>query len=242
MLKSLQSAKTGLLGQMTRNDLIANNLANAATDGFKREIARQTIEEPPGEPGVRELSISSVTDFSKGFYQPTGNEFDVSIETEGFFVVEKDGKEFYTRSGSFRMDDEGKMVSQQGYMLQGSSGPVTIDVEEGVPTIAPDGSVRVGATTAGAIKVVKFEDPSALIRSGANLFQAAEGQMAEDIESTEVQLLTGFKEGSNVNAVSEMVSMLTALRTYQAIEKSVQSADQILDTMINQVGRVRGSG
>ncbi len=242
MLKSLQSAKNGLLGQMTRNDLIANNLANAATDGFKREIARQTIEETPGQPGVREQVVTSVTDFSKGYYLPTGNEFDVSIETEGFFVVQKDGEDFYTRTGSFRLDENGKMVTRDGSVLQGGSGALTIDLEEGVPTIATDGSVRVGETTAGAIKVVKFEDPSGLVRAGANMFQAAEGQSAEDVETTEIQLLTGFKEGSNVNAVSEMVSMLTALRTYQAIEKSVQSADQILDTMINQVGRVRGSG
>jgi flagellar basal-body rod protein FlgG len=242
MLKSLDTAKTGLLGQVTRNDLIANNLANAATDGFKREVARQTSEAPPGRAEARELTISSVTDFTKGFYQPTGNEMDVSIENDGFFVVENDGELLYTRSGSFRLDDTGRMVTQNGYVLQGGSGPITIDPEEGVPTIATDGSVRVGQTTAGTIRVVRFGDSAALLRAGANLFRAGEGQQPEDVEISDVQLLTGFKEGSNVNAVSEMVSMLTALRTYQAIEKSVQSADQILDVMINQVGRVRGSG
>jgi flagellar basal body rod protein FlgG len=242
MIKSLETAKQGLLNQVSRNDIIANNLANSATTGFKREIARQTIEPTADDPNARELIVSSVTDHAMGSFRRTHNEFDLAIEHEGFFVVEKDGEEYFTRVGNFRLNETGEIATASGFVLQGSSGPIKIDIEEGQPTIAQDGSVKVEENAKGTVRVVRFDNPAALERAGANLFKAPEGQQPQDVEATEVSLLTGFIEDSNVNAIKEMVSMITALRAYQAIEKSVQSADETLDTMINRVGRVRGSG
>ena len=126
MLKSLEAASKGLLGQVIRNDVIANNLANASTSGFKREISRFALEAPAGDPNARELVVSSVSDHSKGYFNATGGELDLVIEGDGFFVVEKDGEEYFTRTGSFRLDEIGQIVTESGYALQGTSGPITV--------------------------------------------------------------------------------------------------------------------
>lgn len=264
MLKSLRIGARGLLAQVAKNDIIANNLANAATSGFKREIARFSTSgtgvpangPSPAAVGARAgggadagsvspgapvgPQVSSVTDLTAGPVAHTGNPLDLAIDGNGFFVVEDGGAERYTRAGTFQLNDQGELVTGSGAVLQGTSGPLTVDPTRGKPQFATDGTLSVGSNIVGRVRVVRFDKPSALERKGDNLF-AAKGESPTELDAQDVRVLPGVVEGSNVNAVREMINMISALRTYQASQKSIQASDQILDTMINRVGRAPAS-
>ncbi len=173
--------------------------------------------------------------------KPTGNPLDLAVDGDGFFVVEVDGETRYTRAGDFQLNDQGEIVLPSGARLQGASGPLVVDVSQGEPAFAPDGTLSVGGATVGRVRVVRFDDPSVLEPAGGNTFRAPDGA-ARDVDAANLRVVSGFVEASNVNPVREMVQMIEALRTYEASEKSVQAADQILDTLINRVGRVPSQG
>ncbi len=242
MLKGLRVASKGLITQVVKNDIIANNLANASTAGFKRELARFSRETAGTDNSLRELVISSSTDFGRGYVRRTGNPMDLAIEGDGFFVVETPDGERYTRAGSFSLNERGELVTAGGFRVLSTSGPVVVDLEEGRLEIANDGTVSVGGISKSALRIVRFRDVSRLERQGGNLFMAGREAGQEDLDQARVNVLTGFLEGSNVNPLEEIVNMISALRTYQAIEKSVKASDEVLDTMINRIGRVPEGG
>ncbi len=231
MIESLKQGREGMLVQVAKNDVIANNLANAATSGFKRELAR--IVESEQEAVV---AADSATDTTIGSYRNTGQPLDVAVDGDGFFVVSRNGEELLTRNGEFRVSDDGKLVTASGESVVGAGGEIAIDVTLGAPAIGPDGTVSVGGEIVGALKLVQVGDVNALTRQGANLFAVAD-EARQDVPAEQTRVMPGFVEGSNVNPVREMVDMIAAMRTYQANEKSVRAADEILDVMINRVGR-----
>ena len=185
--------------------------------------------------------MASAVDVRPGDIRPTGNPLDLAVDGDGFFVVEVDGETRYTRAGDFQLDDQGRIVLPSGARLQGTSGELVVDVTQGAPAFAPDGTLSVGGATVGRVRLARFDDPSVLTPAGGNTFTAPEGT-ATDVDSGDVRVVSGFVEASNVNPVREMVQMIEALRTYEASEKAVQAADQILDTLINRVGRVPAQG
>jgi flagellar basal-body rod protein FlgF len=243
MLKSLESASKGLLAQAVKNDVIANNLANAATTGFKRELAKfsQEIATSPDGRQQRSLEVSSATDFSSGAVRSTNNPMDVAINGQGFFVVETPEGERYTRVGSFSMNENNELITTSGHPILGSSGRITVSLEEGGIEFGNDGTISVNQSSIGALRVVRFEDPAVLQRQGEGLFRAAAGADPEDMDQAAVSIRPGFVEDSNVNALREMTEMISALRTFQIIEKSIKASDEVLDTMINQAGRLPSS-
>jgi flagellar basal-body rod protein FlgF len=244
MLKSLESASQGLLAQAIKNDIIANNLANVATTGFKRELARFSRETAAARGGGLTrggVEASSVTDFSSGPVRPTGNPMDVAIDGGGFFVVETPEGERYTRLGSFSLNENNELITTSGHPVLGSSGRITVSLEGGSVLVGNDGSISVGNASVGALRVVQFEDPSVLEKEGEGLFRPAADAIPTDVNPATVSVLPGFLEGSNVNALREMTEMISALRTFQIIEKSIKASDEVLDTMINQSGRLPSS-
>lgn len=259
MIKSLNTAATGMQAQQTNLDVIANNLANVNTSGFKKSRAEfedlmyHTVKEPGAATGLTSVSPTGVQiglgvrtssiqkDFDQGSALVTKGPLDIQIEGSGFFqVMTSDGQVAYTRDGSFKKDPSGKIVDKNGNALQPE---ITIPPNARGIEISPSGEVSViqdqqtVPQQLGQIDIVTFINPSGLKSVGKNLFIQTG---ASGIPSTvrpglngSGYLAQGQIEGSNVNIVDEMVNMITAQRAYETNSKVIQSADQMLQSTNN---------
>ncbi len=258
MIRSLYTAATGMLAQQLNLDVIANNLANVNTPGFKKsradfqDLMYQVIKEPGvttqtgGGPtgiqvglGVRPEAVGKI--FTQGDFVSTGNNLDVAIEGEGFLQVTlPNGNTAYTRSGALKLDQDGNLVTSDGYLI---SPTITIPANSLGITIAPDGTISARnpgsptPTTVGSLETVRFQNPAGLRAMGKNLFEetAASGSAGTGTpgETGFGTLAQGFLESSNVTVVDEIVQMVTGQRAYEANSKVIQTADQILQNAIN---------
>lgn len=259
MIRALYTSATGMQAQETNIDVISNNLANVNTTGFKKSTASfqdllyQTVVEP-GAPsssttanptgiqvgmGVKTASVQKV--FSQGDLQSTNNPLDVAIEGDGFFQVQlPDGTAAYTRSGSFRLSQEGTLVTSDGYTLDPA---ITIAPEVESITIGKDGKVftkspgAAANTEVGTITAVRFPNNSGLKATGQNLYIESEssGTPTTGTFSEEGfgRLSQGFLESSNVSVVEQVVNMITAQRAYEASSKGISTSDEMLSQAIN---------
>ncbi|HOQ88773.1 MAG TPA: flagellar basal-body rod protein FlgG [Candidatus Hydrogenedentes bacterium] len=260
MIRSLFTAATGMMGQQMTIDTIANNLANVNTTGFKKsrvnfqDLMYETIKPAGSETtagttipegiqighGVRPSAISKV--FSPGAAIQTGNPLDLMIEGDGFFQIElPDGTTAYTRDGAFKRNQEGNIMTADGYSL---TPVINIPEDAELIIVSTDGnvSVRVPGDNApqvvGTIQLTRFANPAGLdARLGRNLFLETpasgapiEGQAGLDGFGTIAQ---GFLENSNVQVVDEIIQMIIAQRAYEANSKVIQSADEMLQTANN---------
>jgi len=257
MIRSLWISKTGLDAQQTKMDVIANNLANVSTNGFKRaravfeDLLYQTIRQPGAQSsqqtqlpsglqlgvGVRPVATESI--FTQGNLQQTGNSRDVAIQGEGFFqVLMPDGTTAYTRDGAFQSDINGQFVTSSGYVVQPA---ITIPPNTLNITIARDGTVSAlvpGAATpiqVGNIQLASFVNPAGLQKVGENLYlqTASSGVANPNAPGTNgLGLLNqGFVETSNVNVVEELVGMIQTQRAYEINSKSIETSDQMLQRL-----------
>ena len=257
MIRSLWISKTGLDAQQTQMDVIANNLANVSTSGFKRQRAvfedllYQTIRQPGAQSsqqtqlpsglqigtGVRPVATERI--FIQGNLQQTGNEKDVAINGAGFFqILLPDGTTAFTRDGSFQVDSQGQLVTSSGFTVQPA---ISIPVNAQSITIGRDGTVSVllaGATAptqVGALQLATFINPAGLQAKGENLFveTAASGTANANTPGTNgAGLLTqGYIETSNVNVVEELVNMIQTQRAYEINSKAITTSDQMLQKL-----------
>lgn len=178
-----------------------------------------------------------VTDFSEGSFAETGGKFDIAIKGPGFFRVEgEDGEVYYTRNGAFTLNRNGELVTMEGYRVLGSRGPITINDSEDV-TITKDGQIISNGNVVGNLNVVDLENSEFLRKVGNNLFT-----MVEDVEPEEIpfdgEILQGYLEESNVDAIKEMVEMITLLRNFEMGQKAIRVQDEMLDKSSNELGRV----
>jgi len=251
MLRSLQMARKAMQIEQVRVDMLANNLANVATTGFRQVLTRVTEEgATPGAEGMpgpvagdltatRDLLVSQATDIRHGAIAPTGRQQDVALVSRGFFVVQgADGVEAYTRDGSFHLDDGGRLVTAGGQQVMGTGGP--IEVGAGVFEVQNDGAVLVDGQLRGRLRVVDFPDATRLSHRGDSLLTAVEGQDAADIPATEVSVLQGHLEGSNVDPVRTLVDMIAAQRAFEVQSKMLQATDESLQKSVNNLSAVRG--
>lgn len=259
MLKSLNTAATGMAAQQTNMDVIANNIANVSTSGFKRSRAEfedlmyQTQKEPGAATGANAVSPNGVQvglgvrtsaiqkDFANGSAQVTKNPLDIQIEGSGFFqVLTPDGEVAYTRDGAFKKDPQGRIVDKNGNLLQPE---ITVPSNVAGIEVAPSGEVRVitglsdAPQTIGNIEVTNFVNPAGLKAVGKNLFtqSPSSGQPVASrpgLNGTGY-LAQGQLEASNVNIVDEMVNMITAQRAYETNSKVIQASDQMLQSVNN---------
>ncbi len=254
MLRALWTAATGMRAQQLHIDVIANNLANVDTVGFKRtridfqDLMYQTLR-PPGADsttttkiptgiqvglGVRPAALEKI--FLQGNFKQTGNPLDIAIEGKGFFRIQlPNGEIAYTRAGAFKLDDQGRIVTSDGYPLD----PIITIPQNAIDiSIGEDGTVSVlqpGATTytqVGQITLVDFPNPAGLRAIGRNLFKETDTSGAP-IEGTPGQdqfgtLAQGYIEASNVDVVEEMVNLIIAQRAYEANSRAIQTGDDML--------------
>lgn len=257
MIRSLWISKTGLDAQQTQMDVIANNLANVSTNGFKRaravfeDLIYQTLRQPGAHSsqqtqlpsgmqigtGVRAVATERI--FTQGNLQQTGNRLDVAIQGQGFFqVLLPDGTTAYTRDGSFQSNSQGQLVTSSGFAVQPA---ITIPPNATGVTIARDGTVSVtvpGSATpvqVGSLQLVGFVNPAGLQSIGENLYveTAASGTPNPNTPGTNgLGLLSqGYVETSNVNVVEELVNMIQTQRAYEINSKAIQTSDQMLQRL-----------
>jgi flagellar basal-body rod protein FlgG len=254
-MRALNIAATGMQAQQLNIDNIANNLANVNTTGFKRgradfqDLLYQTVR-PPGASasqstvvptglqiglGTRSVSISK--SFTQGSYQTTEQPLDLLVEGNGFFEIQlPSGDSAYTRDGSFKLDDQGRMVTSNGDLLVPS---VTIPPDADIITVGTDGTVSVTtqgqvSQTVGNLTLTRFANPAGLDAIGQNLFRetvssgsATSSTPGQDGAGT---LRQGMLEMSNVSVVEELVNMIVGQRAYEINSKAITTADEMMQT------------
>lgn len=259
MLKSLYTAATGMHAQQTKMDVIANNLANAGTTGFKKaraefedllseQIRPASAPRPEGgqpaaplEVGQGVRTASTTRNFGQGDLVATNNPLDVAIEGEGFFrVLRPDGEVSYTRAGNFKIDATGRLVTAGGNVV---TPPITFPQDVTDVAISPDGTVkaRTGGRDEmlemGRIELATFVNPAGLEAMGGNLLRATEASgpalVRRPGEDGLGGVTQGFLESSNVKAVEEMIDMIVTQRAYEMNSKVVQTADDMLGRLTN---------
>jgi len=257
MIRSLWIAKTGMEGQQIKLDAISNNLANVGTNGYKRggvvfeDLMYQTLRQPGAasseqstlptglQVGLGVRAAASTRNFSQGAMQQTSSPLDVAISGPGFFQIQMpDGTTGYTRDGAFQLDANGQLVTNSGHPVQPG---LTVPRNATSVAIAPDGTVtaaipgQAAPQNLGQLQLASFINPAGLESRGQNLFSetSASGTPSAGAPTTSGlgALQSGFVEGSNVNVVEELVSMIATQRAYELNSKAIQTSDQMLQRL-----------
>jgi flagellar basal-body rod protein FlgG len=260
-MEALWVAKTGLDAQQTRISVISNNLANVNTTGFKRGRAvfedllyqnvtqaggatSQNTESPTGlSTGTGVRVVATEKTFTQGSALPTGNSLDVLIQGRGFIqVLQPDGSVAYTRDGSFKVDSEGRLVTANGYEIQPS---ITIPSDAQSITIGLDGTLeatlagQTSPTSLGTLQLADFINPAGLQPKGQNLYLETAASGSPQVANPGLEgigtLVQGSLEGSNVNVVEELVSMIETQRAYEMNSKAISTSDQMLQYLNNNL-------
>ena len=238
MNSGMYSALSGNLSALRRMEIISNNLANASTSGFKADqIQFESVLAGVKNPSTQDPALSSErfsTDFSAGPLQKTDNVLDVALDGDGFFVVNTPNGPAYTRQGNFHRGAGGKLVTSDGYEVQGQNG--SIGVAGGRIQIGEGGVVTVDGTASGTLARVDFPKPYALTKLGGGLFVPADPQVATTASTAPVR--QGFQEGSNVKVVVEMARMIEASRYFETCAKAIKSYDDMAAKAANDLGKV----
>lgn len=258
MVRGLFTAYTGMLNQQYRLDTITNNLANSATNGYKREgatakafdevLAIKVKDSSEGyvDRGIGKMSLGvkigeNYTDWSQGSFKITDNPLDVALEGNGFFSISymnKRGMEMtkYTRDGNFTLDVEGALRTKDGDYVLGESGePIYLPTAADI-SIDGTGAISVDGEYFDRLAITDFEDYDYLKKYGENMYTAVDG--ATEIEPT-ATVHQGYVEISNVNVVKEMVEMISITRAYESNQKMIQTIDSTLDKSANSIGSIR---
>ncbi|MBN2420157.1 MAG: flagellar basal-body rod protein FlgG [Deltaproteobacteria bacterium] len=261
MIRSLWTAASGMSAQKLNMDVIAQNLANVNTSGFKKsradfeDLLYQNLKSPGADTssggqvptgiqigmGTRPVSVQKI--FTQGDFAQTNNQLDMAIEGNGFFRVLSNGEEVYTRAGSFKIDSEGYIVTSQGDRLQPEisipSNSVNFTIDKGGAMVAMEADGNT-ITATGQITIYNFVNPSGLKSLGGNYYSPTpasgdpiEGNPGVDGLGTINQ---GALEMSNVDVVEEMVNMIAIQRAYEISSKSIRSADEMMQ-MANNIKR-----
>lgn len=237
----------GAQAQSLRMEVISNNLANATTPGFKRDLAlfqsrfaeaAQRGIVPPGIGAVDDVgggvdNLATITDFSPGTIQATGSSTDLAIQGDGFFVVRRDGKDMLTRAGNFLLNGAGMLVSQNGDPVISTQGtPVLIDPQLGNWDLTPDGAINQGGEKT-YLSLVRPRSYGDLVKMTENLFAPLAPTVP--LAATERSVLGGQLESSGVQPVLEMTDMIETSRAFEANVTMIRNQDQILGELVSRV-------
>jgi flagellar basal-body rod protein FlgG len=254
MLRALNAAATGMAAQQLNIDVVANNMANVNTTGFKKSRAEfqdllyQTIRAPGGQSGngaslpsgiqvglgVRTVATQAI--HVQGAMKQTGNSLDLAIEGNGFFqVMRPNGDIAYTRAGNLKTDADGRLVTNDGFAVEPA---ITIPPDATSVSISATGLVSVvqpgsqNAVEVGQLQLANFANPGGLLEMGRSMYQAtsASGQaiVVNPGESGVGTVAQGFIEGSNVEVVNEMIDLISSQRAYEVNQRVIQAADEML--------------
>jgi flagellar basal-body rod protein FlgG len=257
MLRALYSSASGMQSQQMNLDVISNNLANVNTTGFKmsklqfQDMLYETTKEAGSQQGggnqlpsslqVGQGAAPAATSrlFTQGEMSKTGNNFDLAVQGNGFFEVQMpDGSLAFTRDGGFKPDSQGRIVTSEGYPVQGGFQPLPQGVT-GV-TVTANGTVTYKAPSGDSsfqIQLARFVNPGGLDAMGHNLYKQTQAsgtpELGNPAENGFGELQQGYLELSNVSVVQEMVNLILAQRAYEVNSKAVQAADQMMQQSNN---------
>ncbi|MBI5746069.1 MAG: flagellar basal-body rod protein FlgF [Nitrospirae bacterium] len=243
MNRGIYPLLSGGIAQEMKLEMISNNLSNINTIGYKKDKAifksyLPSYNEPYPDGGSffgKDKAFvqydRSVIDLSGGPIKNTGNKLDLAINGDGFFAIEKDGGTRYTRNGNFSLDDQRRIVTQDGDPVLGEGGP--IQLPEGEITVDEKGTVYAGNQEAGMLRIVTFANQDNLEKEGESLLSGGAEQPSEKFS-----VVQGALEQSNVNTIEEMASMIEVLRGYESYQKAIQTIDEINSRSVTEIGRV----
>lgn len=251
MIRGIYIAASGMLVESLRSDVTANNLANVNTAGYKKDIAvfkdyaarairriNDGAEEPEiGTMGAGAWVDTIATRHSPGIMHETGNSLDFALEGKGFFAVQTPTGVRYTRNGNFMRSATGELVNEDGYQVLGQNGPILLDPtgQKGRVTVDESGRIFLDDVETNQFQIVGFADENRLRKEGNTLFRPPEGLQTAEVSP---RIRQGTIELSNVNVVSEMLTMIAGYRAYETNSKAVQTHDRLLDKAVNEVARV----
>ncbi len=240
------SRQSGLLREMS---VIANNIANISTTGFRREgvVFSEYVQQIGARPEAgsiakefaRNVSMGNAgahfSDFSSGGLEQTGGNYDFAIDGEGFFLIDTPGGERLSRAGRFMTDGDGMLVTIDGNnVLDEAGAPIQIPPNVRLVAVAGDGSISADGNPLGKMAVVTAP-PEALQRSGGNLWQVKDGQDFENLQTP--RILQGFLEGSNVEPIIEIARMIEVQRAYEAGQKLLDIDDDRIGKVIRTISQ-----
>jgi flagellar basal-body rod protein FlgG len=263
VLRSLRTAERAMQLDQLRVEALASNLANVDANGFKQVLTSvRQLPDADGGPGAvggrampadvrarrrndplatwprqAPIILSHATDARQGVLRQTGRSTDVALAGEGFFAVETEAGEFYTRDGSFRRDAQSRLVTATGEPVLGEGGPIRIPGGELV--IAEDGSVQVDGQPVGRLRLVTFAEPQRLTHRGGSLLEAPPDLEATDLPPERARVQQGVLEESNVNPIDTLVDMIAAQRSFEVASKVMMANDELLEKSVNQIPRSR---
>lgn len=240
----------GLSRQMVlrrQMDVLANNMANVNTAGYKRDnmlfeeyvMPVASISDARGA----DAHISFVQDpivyrdFDEGPFEPTGNELDVAISGDAWFVVQTPDGERYTRNGQLKLSPDGELVTPSGHPILGEGGPITIGSEETGIEIASDGTLSTNLGPRGKLRLVRFEDNGILKKEESMLFSTSQPSLPAE----EARIAQGVIEKSNVEPVVELSRMIETVRAYTSLARALDQTSQLRQDAIDRLGGAGGS-
>jgi len=240
VIKGIYTSASGMLPRIKKQEVTANNIANASTPGYKkdaiftRELSKAEQKLSPKKSDWERPMVDEVyTNYAPGVFDKTGNPLDLAIDGDGFFKIEfPDGMVGLTRSGSFTVNNDGFLAFPGGGLIMGEGGP--IEVGNATITVNESGQVEAGGNVVGKIVPVTVADLDQLEKIGSSIYVVPDN--VELIQVEKYSIDQGFVETSNVDIVREMIDMIISFRNYEADSKSVQVQDQSLDHLFNRVG------
>lgn len=252
MIKELYTAAMGMMSQQTRLEVISNNIANASTVGFKRDsvFERNLIDSKAnlynivGSAEQNDPPIGSYIDFNKGSYDQTGNELDVAIDGNGFFLLnDEQGKEFLTRAGNFKINQEGDVISANGKYLMASGSRINVygtmqgdtfnsDSRKAEVRIDNSGEIFINNISQGNLDIVDTNNPVVLEKISSSDFIITGDNQYQKLTNDKVNVRQGWLENSNVNVIDEMVEMINLQRQFEAGSKVITTNENTLEQSI----------
>ena len=251
MSGSIYLAASGAVLQQLKLEILANNVANVNTSGYKEDLPvfrlyndtptdQNTDNNNQTNPLKQEISpytppFAVRTNFSAGSIRSTGNPLDLALNGDGFFTVQTAEGVRYTRQGNFCLNENGVLVTQNGDPVMGQGAEIIIDGRE--ITVGSDGTIEVDGNIVDQLRLVHFDDLKQLKKVGHTMFEPADGLKSDiELNADDTTVNQGFIELSNVNAIRAMTDMIEALRVSEAYQKVIHSADDATSKVINDVG------
>ena len=232
MIDGIELASSGLDAYANVQETIARNLANANTVGFKKNmISFKTILTETGGVETSTLQTDYGIDHSHGNLTYTGNTFNMAVDGDGFFAVETVNGIRYTRNGQFQLSNTGEVVTDTGAKVLGQGGPIVIPNGGGEILIDKKGIIKVNGKEIGRLTITNFNDLTKLVPTGNSTFAAPEDSI-DDTGEAKFNVAQGYLESSNVSVVTEMVDMITNMRSYEASNNVIKTFSQLMERLI----------
>jgi flagellar basal-body rod protein FlgF len=235
-------AASGLQARMDSLEMLANNLANAATGGYKTDREFYSLYAAPeaGDPNRAPATVPVIerpwTDFSQGMLQPTENELDLAISGKGFFAVNGPSGALYTRNGNFKLSPAGLLVTMEGYPVRASGGGTLQTVSTAPVEVSPDGSVAQAGQVLGQLEIADFADRSSLRKQGTSYFLNPDPKSAPT-PAAGAEIHQGQLEASNVTPAEGAVRLVSLMRQFEMLQRAVSIGADMNRHAIEEVAR-----